>query len=128
MQQFEECGREPGTSAAQGIEVAASHHGRRQRFHQLVTPGVEVQPVGPLAEPVDRESDVGDLLVADDLLQAGAVVIDAGYNAGPVGDVDFESAMERASLITPVPGGVGPMTIAMLIEQTVAAAGRQLGV
>ncbi|MFJ6527548.1 bifunctional 5,10-methylenetetrahydrofolate dehydrogenase/5,10-methenyltetrahydrofolate cyclohydrolase [Streptomyces longwoodensis] len=61
-------------------------------------------------------------------LKPGAVVVDAGYNAGNVGDVDFDSAVERASLITPVPGGVGPMTIATLLEQTVTAAARQLGV
>ncbi|NED38144.1 bifunctional 5,10-methylenetetrahydrofolate dehydrogenase/5,10-methenyltetrahydrofolate cyclohydrolase [Streptomyces sp. SID8499] len=61
-------------------------------------------------------------------VKPGAVVIDAGYNPGNVGDVDFESAAERASLITPVPGGVGPMTIATLLEQTVAAAARQFGV
>ncbi|GAA1976991.1 bifunctional 5,10-methylenetetrahydrofolate dehydrogenase/5,10-methenyltetrahydrofolate cyclohydrolase [Catenulispora subtropica] len=57
-----------------------------------------------------------------DAVKAGAVVIDAGYNPGNVGDVDFPSAAEKASLITPVPGGVGPMTIAVLLEQTVAAA------
>ncbi|MEU6253723.1 bifunctional 5,10-methylenetetrahydrofolate dehydrogenase/5,10-methenyltetrahydrofolate cyclohydrolase [Streptomyces sp. NPDC047043] len=61
-------------------------------------------------------------------IKPGAVVIDAGYNPGNVGDVDFDSALERASLITPVPGGVGPMTIATLLEQTVDAAARQLGV
>jgi methylenetetrahydrofolate dehydrogenase (NADP+)/methenyltetrahydrofolate cyclohydrolase len=55
-------------------------------------------------------------------IKPGAVVVDAGYNAGNVGDVDLESAVERASLITPVPGGVGPMTIATLLEQTVQAA------
>lgn len=55
-------------------------------------------------------------------IKPGAVVVDAGYNAGNVGDVDFDSAVERASLITPVPGGVGPMTIATLLEQTVDAA------
>ncbi|QHC32854.1 MULTISPECIES: bifunctional 5,10-methylenetetrahydrofolate dehydrogenase/5,10-methenyltetrahydrofolate cyclohydrolase [unclassified Streptomyces] len=55
-------------------------------------------------------------------IKPGAVVVDAGYNAGNVGDVDFDSAVERASLITPVPGGVGPMTIATLLEQTVTAA------
>ncbi|MFH8349718.1 bifunctional 5,10-methylenetetrahydrofolate dehydrogenase/5,10-methenyltetrahydrofolate cyclohydrolase [Streptomyces sp. NPDC018045] len=59
-------------------------------------------------------------------IKPGAVVIDAGYNPGNVGDVDFESARERASLITPVPGGVGPMTIAVLLAQTVEAAERQL--
>lgn len=60
-------------------------------------------------------------------IKRGAVVIDAGYNPGPVGDVDFDSAVRKASLITPVPGGVGPMTIATLISHTVEAARRQLG-
>lgn len=55
-------------------------------------------------------------------IKPGAVVIDAGYNAGNVGDVEFAAAEERASLITPIPGGVGPMTIALLLEQTVRAA------
>jgi methylenetetrahydrofolate dehydrogenase (NADP+)/methenyltetrahydrofolate cyclohydrolase len=55
-------------------------------------------------------------------LKPGAVVIDAGYNAGNVGDVDFDEAVAVASLVTPVPGGVGPMTIAVLLHQTVAAA------
>jgi len=61
-------------------------------------------------------------------IKPGAVVVDAGYNAGNIGDVDFDSAVERASLITPVPGGVGPMTIATLLGQTADAAARQLGV
>jgi methylenetetrahydrofolate dehydrogenase (NADP+) / methenyltetrahydrofolate cyclohydrolase len=55
-------------------------------------------------------------------LKPGAVVIDAGYNDGNVGDVAFDEALARAGLITPVPGGVGPMTIAVLLEQTVDAA------
>ncbi|MET9088622.1 bifunctional 5,10-methylenetetrahydrofolate dehydrogenase/5,10-methenyltetrahydrofolate cyclohydrolase [Streptomyces sp. NPDC004237] len=67
-------------------------------------------------------------LIRGEDIKPGAVVVDAGYNAGNVGDVDFDTAVERASLITPVPGGVGPMTIALLLEQTVAAAARQLGV
>jgi methylenetetrahydrofolate dehydrogenase (NADP+)/methenyltetrahydrofolate cyclohydrolase len=53
------------------------------------------------------------------------VVVDAGYNEGRVGDVEFETAVERASLITPVPGGVGPMTTAVPLAQTVDAAERQ---
>ena len=61
-------------------------------------------------------------------IKLGAVVIDAGYNEGNIGDVDFDGAIEPCSLITPVPGGVGPMTIAMLIDQTAAAAAMQLGV
>ncbi|TMM11139.1 MAG: bifunctional 5,10-methylenetetrahydrofolate dehydrogenase/5,10-methenyltetrahydrofolate cyclohydrolase, partial [Actinobacteria bacterium] len=64
--------------------------------------------------------------VRGDWLKPGAVVVDAGYNQGNVGDVAFDEAVEKASLITPVPGGVGPMTIALLLEQTVDAASRQL--
>lgn len=61
------------------------------------------------------------------MLKPGAVVIDAGYNrvegrTGDVGDVAFESAAPIASAITPVPGGVGPMTVAMLLQNTVDAA------
>lgn len=55
-------------------------------------------------------------------LKTGCVVVDAGYNPGNVGDVATDEALGIASLITPVPGGVGPMTIAMLMEQTVGAA------
>jgi methylenetetrahydrofolate dehydrogenase (NADP+)/methenyltetrahydrofolate cyclohydrolase len=66
--------------------------------------------------------------IQGDWIKPGAVVIDAGYNAGNVGDVDFEAALPRARLITPVPGGVGPMTIAVLVDQTADAAARQLGV
>ena len=57
-------------------------------------------------------------------LRPGAVVVDAGYNPGNVGDVAFDEAIDRSRLITPVPGGVGPTTIAMLLEQTVTAAER----
>jgi methylenetetrahydrofolate dehydrogenase (NADP+)/methenyltetrahydrofolate cyclohydrolase len=59
--------------------------------------------------------------VRGDWLKPGAVVIDAGYD-GNVGDVDFDEAMSVASLLTPVPGGVGPMTIAVLLDQTIVAA------
>jgi methylenetetrahydrofolate dehydrogenase (NADP+)/methenyltetrahydrofolate cyclohydrolase len=67
-------------------------------------------------------------LIRGEDIKPGAVVIDAGYNPGNIGDVDFDTARERASLITPVPGGVGPMTIAILLEQTVTAAERRLGI
>ncbi len=60
-------------------------------------------------------------------IKPGAVVIDAGYNPGNLGDVEQEVAAERAALITPVPGGVGPMTIAVLLAQTVEAAESTLG-
>lgn len=61
-------------------------------------------------------------LIRGDWIKPGAVVLDAGYNAGNVGDVEYTAAIERARLITPVPGGVGPMTIAVLLAQTVQAA------
>jgi len=52
----------------------------------------------------------------------GVVLIDAGYNEGNVGDIDLENAAPKSSAYTPVPGGIGPMTIASLIMQTVEAA------
>jgi methylenetetrahydrofolate dehydrogenase (NADP+)/methenyltetrahydrofolate cyclohydrolase len=55
-------------------------------------------------------------------IKPGAVVIDAGYNEGNVGDIELSAVIEKCSAFTPVPGGVGPMTIAMLIAQTVEAA------
>ncbi len=65
-------------------------------------------------------------LVKGDWIKEGAVVIDVGINrlddGSLTGDVDFEGALKRASYITPVPGGVGPMTIAMLLSNTVDAA------
>jgi methylenetetrahydrofolate dehydrogenase (NADP+)/methenyltetrahydrofolate cyclohydrolase len=64
--------------------------------------------------------------VPGDWVKQGAIVIDVGINRMPdgklCGDVDFEAARERASWITPVPGGVGPMTIAMLLSNTLRAA------
>jgi methylenetetrahydrofolate dehydrogenase (NADP+)/methenyltetrahydrofolate cyclohydrolase len=66
--------------------------------------------------------------VRGEWIKPGAVVVDAGYNEGAIGDVDFDSAVERAGKITPVPGGVGPMTIAMLLKQTTEAAAAQLKV
>lgn len=65
-------------------------------------------------------------LITADMIKQGAVVVDVGINRGEdgklAGDVDFEKVSRVASAITPVPGGVGPMTIAMLMKNTVAAA------
>jgi methylenetetrahydrofolate dehydrogenase (NADP+)/methenyltetrahydrofolate cyclohydrolase len=61
------------------------------------------------------------------MIAPGATVIDVGINrtdSGLVGDVDFDAAKEVAGAITPVPGGVGPMTIAMLLQNTVGLARR----
>jgi methylenetetrahydrofolate dehydrogenase (NADP+)/methenyltetrahydrofolate cyclohydrolase len=71
-------------------------------------------------------------LVDGSMIKQGAVVIDVGINRLPggrlVGDVDFASASRVASRITPVPGGVGRMTVAMLIANTVTAAERSVGI
>jgi methylenetetrahydrofolate dehydrogenase (NADP+)/methenyltetrahydrofolate cyclohydrolase len=68
-------------------------------------------------------------LVRGDWIRAGAAVLDVGINRLPdgrlVGDVCFAEARERAGFLTPVPGGVGPMTIAMLLSNTLAAARRR---
>ncbi|MBE2252747.1 MAG: bifunctional methylenetetrahydrofolate dehydrogenase/methenyltetrahydrofolate cyclohydrolase FolD [Myxococcus sp.] len=70
-------------------------------------------------------------LVKGEWVKPGAIVIDVGMNRGAdgklSGDVEFEAAKERAAWITPVPGGVGPMTIAMLMQNTVLAAQARLG-
>ena len=66
--------------------------------------------------------------VTADMVKEGAVVIDVGMNRSEgklCGDVDFEAVKEKASYITPVPGGVGPMTIAMLMKNTLTAAKKQ---
>lgn len=89
---------------------------------------------------IARKVKAADIIVAavgragfikGDWVKEGAVVIDVGMNRGAdgklAGDVDFEEASKRASFITPVPGGVGPMTIAMLLENTVEAAKRASG-
>jgi len=61
-------------------------------------------------------------------IKDGAVVVDAGYHPGNVGDVELSAASVRASAYTPVPGGVGPMTISTLILQTMDAAERSAGI
>ncbi len=85
-----------------------------------------------------RESDIiisaigKPKFVKEDMVKDGAVVIDVGINrledGNIVGDVDFENVSKKASYITPVPGGVGPMTIAMLLTNVVKAAKLQNGI
>ena len=62
-----------------------------------------------------------------DWIKDGAVVVDAGYHPGGVGDIELEPLVDRASAYTPVPGGVGPMTINTLIMQTVESGEKALG-
>jgi methylenetetrahydrofolate dehydrogenase (NADP+)/methenyltetrahydrofolate cyclohydrolase len=70
-------------------------------------------------------------LIVPQMVRTGAVVIDVGINRLPdgriTGDVDFEGVRQKASYITPVPGGVGPMTVTMLLENTIASAERAHG-
>jgi methylenetetrahydrofolate dehydrogenase (NADP+) / methenyltetrahydrofolate cyclohydrolase len=74
---------------------------------------------------------VPNLIVAQ-MVRTGAVVIDVGINRLPdgqiVGDVDFAGVSEKASLISPVPGGVGPMTVTMLLYNTLRSAERSVGI
>jgi methylenetetrahydrofolate dehydrogenase (NADP+)/methenyltetrahydrofolate cyclohydrolase len=82
------------------------------------------QEVGRAEVVVAATGQIG--LVRGEWIRPGAVVIDVGINRGPdgrlCGDVEFEAARARAAHITPVPGGVGPMTVAMLLANTVTAA------
>jgi len=83
-------------------------------------------------ESITREADIliaalgKPKFVKENMVKDGAVVIDVGINRNEegklVGDVDFENVSKKASYITPVPGGVGPMTIAMLMHNVVKAA------
>ena len=62
-----------------------------------------------------------------DWIKTGAVVVDAGYHPGGVGDIELSALGDKASAYTPVPGGVGPMTINTLIMQSVVSAEKSLG-
>ena len=96
-----------------------------------------INPAKDVAE-VCRQADilvaaVGKAkFVTADMVKDGAVVIDVGMNRDEngklCGDVDFDSVEKKASFITPVPGGVGPMTIAMLLKNTVTAAKQRAGI
>ena len=66
-------------------------------------------------------------LIKADWIKDGAVVVDAGYHPGGIGDIEKTGLTERAAAVTPVPGGVGPMTINALISQTVESAQMNAG-
>ncbi|MGH0124708.1 UNVERIFIED_CONTAM: hypothetical protein FKN15_024504 [Acipenser sinensis] len=84
-------------------------------------------------QSISRELDIAGVpkLITADMIKEGAAVIDVGINriqdpetgkTKLVGDVDFEEVKKKAGYITPVPGGVGPMTVTMLMKNTVTAA------
>ena len=83
-------------------------------------------------ESIVRQADIAvgavgvPELIKADWIKDGAVVVDAGYHPGGIGDIELAPLAEKASAITPVPGGVGPMTINTLIYQCVAAAEKEL--
>ncbi|KAA0713887.1 putative bifunctional methylenetetrahydrofolate dehydrogenase/cyclohydrolase 2 NADP-dependent methylenetetrahydrofolate dehydrogenase 2-like protein [Triplophysa tibetana] len=94
------------------------------------TPLLRLKELGNLADIVIAAAGVPHLITAD-MVKEGAMVIDVGINRVQdavtgklrlIGDVDFEAVKEKAGFITPVPGGVGPMTIAMVMKNTVTAA------
>jgi methylenetetrahydrofolate dehydrogenase (NADP+)/methenyltetrahydrofolate cyclohydrolase len=86
-------------------------HSRTQNLPEIIRSADIV--VGAVGKPK---------FIQADWIKQGAVIVDAGYHAGGFGDVDLENASAKSSAYTPVPGGVGPMTIATLIRQTVESA------
>jgi len=92
-------------------------HSRTQNLPELVRQADVV--VGAVGRPE---------FIKGEWIKDGAVVVDAGYHPGGVGDIELSAVAERASAWTPVPGGVGPMTISTLITQTVEAAEAYYGV
>jgi methylenetetrahydrofolate dehydrogenase (NADP+)/methenyltetrahydrofolate cyclohydrolase len=88
-------------------------HSRTQNLPELV--GQADIVVGAVGKPE---------FIRGSWVKDGAVVVDAGYHPGGIGDIELSAIVDRCRAFTPVPGGVGPMTIAMLISQTVEAAER----
>jgi methylenetetrahydrofolate dehydrogenase (NADP+)/methenyltetrahydrofolate cyclohydrolase len=112
-----------GRSAILGMPVGMLLLGRDATVtfchsHTTDLPGI-VKTADILVSAVGRPR-----FVRGSWLKPGATVIDAGYSGGVVGDVALDEALLTAGLIAPVPGGVGPMTIALLLEHTVTAAER----
>lgn len=133
------------TAGAHAVVIGRSNIVGKPMMALLVQPGTDatVTVCHSRTKDMAAHTRAADIVIAavgkprmitGDMLKPGAVVIDVGINriddpshprgSRIVGDVDFESASRVASLITPVPGGVGPMTIAMLLENTLQAASR----
>jgi methylenetetrahydrofolate dehydrogenase (NADP+)/methenyltetrahydrofolate cyclohydrolase len=116
------------------VVVGASNHVGRPMALELLLAGCTVTICHRFTADLARHVGEAEILVVavgkpglvrGEWIRPGAVVIDVGINRGAdgglVGDVDFEAAAARASWITPVPGGVGPMTVAMLMQNTLEA-------
>jgi len=117
------------------VVVGASNHVGRPMMLELMLAGATAMCCHRFTADVATEVARADILVVavgkpglvrGEWIKPGATVIDVGINRLPdgklVGDCDFESARQRAAFITPVPGGVGPMTVAMLMQNTLDAA------
>ena len=129
-------GRKPCLATVLVGDDPASHTYVRMKTNRCATTGlqsrnhrlpdaVHTSEAVELVTKLSDDADVDGILVQHPLpahIDERAVVIDAGYNSGNVGDVEYEATTARARLITPVPGGDGPNTIAVLLEQTVIAA------
>lgn len=125
---------------AEAVIVGASNLVGKPQLHLLLQAGATVTLCNSKTRDLAAQTRRADVLVVavgrprmirGDMIKPGAVVIDVGINRLPdgklTGDVDFDTAREVAGWITPVPGGVGPMTIAMLLQNTITAARAQLG-
>ncbi|HET9482498.1 MAG TPA: bifunctional methylenetetrahydrofolate dehydrogenase/methenyltetrahydrofolate cyclohydrolase FolD [Xanthomonadales bacterium] len=117
------------------VVVGVSNHVGRPMALELLLAGCTVTCCHKFTVDLARHVGDGEILVVavgkpgiveGDWIRPGAIVIDVGINrlddGRLAGDVDFERARARASWITPVPGGVGPMTVAMLVQNTLEAA------
>ncbi|WP_414147295.1 bifunctional methylenetetrahydrofolate dehydrogenase/methenyltetrahydrofolate cyclohydrolase FolD [Erwinia sp. BNK-24-b] len=122
------------TFGLNAVVVGASNIVGRPMSMELLLAGCTTTVTHRFTKDLRRHIEHADLLVVavgkpgfipGEWIKPGAIVIDVGINrlenGKVVGDVDFESAAERASYITPVPGGVGPMTVATLIQNTLQA-------
>lgn len=124
---------------AETVVIGASNLVGKPQLHLLLAAGATVTLCNSKTRDLAAQARRADILVVAvgrpnmvtaDMIKPGAVVIDVGINRLPdgklTGDVDFEGAREVAGWITPVPGGVGPMTIAMLLQNTITATRRHL--
>ncbi len=130
----------PSLSGLEAVVVGRSNIVGKPMAQLLLRESCTVTVVHSRTQDVPAHIRRADIVVAavgipemikGDWLKPGATVIDVGINrtdAGLVGDVDFASAVKVAGAITPVPGGVGPMTIACLLRNTLVSAGRREGV
>jgi len=116
------------------VVVGASNHVGRPMALELLLAGCTTTTCHRFTRDLAKEVGEADILVVGvgipelvkgDWIKPGAIVIDIGINRRDdgklIGDIEFDKANERASWITPVPGGVGPMTVAMLLQNTVEA-------